>query len=533
MTDDRSAATGGWFPEDLGALSREVAGVTKFPRDSLEVAAVLESMSWTDSLALERFGFEDVFELAQAVFRMIPSITAETIVRPRKIPVLLGLLIAIKQFLRGTMFAMPMTISIAAMLTIRYSLWSYQYFSVENATAIAAGTAMSFVATGGFTQAIARRGLMYISQDEYGLARRLSFRIVTIGVITTLVVGVGVFFINWAFAVFPWSMAWFTFVYYLFLSAIWLSITILYMLRREVLFTLVMTAGIGIVILLHEKLRLTIITSQILALSITAVASLGLAAHLFLSAERRKEHAHEVAPLPRASLVVYTSVPYFVYGLMYFAFLYLDRMISWSTNDVYMPYVIWFRGQYELGLDWAILSLIIPMGAVEMILEQFVDSLLQSQKTISSADSKEYGRMYVRMYTRQLALYSALSAASGYFMRQFIISLEKMKLFDVYVSTNPVSWTVFNWSLVAYVFLAAGLLNALVLFCLSRPEMAVTAISEALIVDFAVGFVASRVIGYQWAVAGLLAGAVVFAVAGSRGVFKVLRSLDYYYYASL
>ncbi len=59
------------------------------------------------------------------------------------------------------------------------------------------------------------------------------------------------------------------------------------------------------------------------------------------------------------------------------------------------------------------------------------------------------------------------------------------------------------------------------------------AVSLAIAIDFAVGFVASRLLGYQWAVAGLVAGAAVFAAVGSQQVLKVLRRLDYYYYASL
>ena len=73
-----------------------------------------------------------------------------------------------------------MAISIAAMLTLKFSLWSYQYLSLEQATSIAIGTILSFVLVGGFTQAIASSGFSLI-QGYYKLARKNTFIFIGIG----------------------------------------------------------------------------------------------------------------------------------------------------------------------------------------------------------------------------------------------------------------------------------------------------------------------------------------------------------------
>ena len=37
-----------------------------------------------------------------------------------------------------------------------------------------------------------------------------------------------------------------------------------------------------------------------------------------------------------------------------------------------MPYVIWFRGQYELGLDFVFLTIIIPMVVCEVVVNRLM-----------------------------------------------------------------------------------------------------------------------------------------------------------------
>ncbi|MBW9234278.1 hypothetical protein JQK62_18805, partial [Leptospira santarosai] len=71
-----------------------------------------------------------------------------------------------------------------------------------------------------------------------------------------------------------------------------------------------------------------------------------------------------------------------LYGFLYFSFLFVDRVNAWSKNEEFMPYVIWFRGQYELGLDFALLTIIIPMGVCEVVVNRLMFDLETSQKII-------------------------------------------------------------------------------------------------------------------------------------------------------
>ena len=47
--------------------------------------------------------------------------------------------------------------------------------------------------------------------------------------------------------------------------------------------------------------------------------------------------------------------PYFAYGLVYFSFLFADRIMAWTGRADYRQYFFWFQADYEVGLNWALL----------------------------------------------------------------------------------------------------------------------------------------------------------------------------------
>jgi hypothetical protein len=88
----------------------------------------------------------------------------------------------------------------------------------------------------------------------------------------------------------------------------------------------------------------------------------------------------KIARLPRPSIITYSVFPYFSYGLLYFAYLLLDRVIGWTTGDIPLPILIWFRTPYELGLDWALLSLLLTVAVLEYTINEFSALITQEQK---------------------------------------------------------------------------------------------------------------------------------------------------------
>ncbi len=93
------------------------------PEDHLEIAAILESTGWNDEKVIETFGVHDVFDLSQNLWEIMQSHAVSTSYvsedKPRSLTVFYQ---AIRNFIRGAVFALPMAISVFAMLGMGFSL---------------------------------------------------------------------------------------------------------------------------------------------------------------------------------------------------------------------------------------------------------------------------------------------------------------------------------------------------------------------------------------------------------------------------
>lgn len=515
-------------------LVADIQSKTLMPEDRYEIAALLESMGWNDDRANEQFGVQDVFELASEIWDYIRQKVVSTAFSKDE-PMRLGKLMfeLFKSFLRGLIFALPMAISVVSMLTLKFSLWSYENLSVELATCIAIGTILSFVVVGGYTQAIARRGFYYMTQGYYRMARKVTFRFIRFGYLSCLAVCGLILAFNTVFNIFPLHMFMYIVLYFFFLNSIWLSVTVMYILRRELIFTGLILVGIGLVYLMFELLRMDIILAQLISIAVVSVVGMILVITIFRKAERKEEKG--IAPkMPRLSIMVYSVMPYFTYGFLYFSFLFVDRILAWSVNEVYMPYFIWFRGEYELGLDFALLALMIPLGVCEVIVNKLMMDVESSYKRYWGFEADKMNRHFERVYYRMMAvifLASLASAVSIYFFIRYMDGYYFQFSGKHLIATDKTQF-VFVVGLAAYVILAIGLMNAVIMFSLSQPAFVNQAILPALAVNVIIGFLLTRWVDYSFAVFGLLAGAAVFVVLSFRSMRSIFRKLDYYLFAA-
>lgn len=519
--------------ETFQKLVTDVLQRTINPEDRFEVAAVLESMGWNDRMANERFGSGDIFNLAEDIWNALQKrLLVTPLSKMEKLTPWQYFTRIVRSFLRGMIFALPMAVSVVAMLTLRFSLWSYQYLSLEQATAISIGTILSFIIVGGFTQAVARRGFLYIGQGHYHMARKTVYFFVRIGYFVCFVAGLGFLMFNTIFPVYPWSMTLLIVLFLYVLSGIWLSVTIMYILQKELTFTGLITAGIGLVFVLFVLLKINIVVSQLISISIVAILSIFIVRYYFYKAEKEMEKG--IAPvMPRRSMTLYTTLPYFSYGFLYFAFLNIDRIIAWSTNNSYMPYLIWFRGEYELGLDFALLILIFPMGLVEVVVNEIMANLVADQKNYPAVDITRMNKAYTVFYRKRIIIVALFSALNGIILFLLVRLLSSSSKLEIDVFGNRITLFVFVIAVIAYGSMVIGLMNSLILFSLSQPIMVVRSIMIALAINILVGFTLSRWIDYSWSVLGLLAGSLLFLIISTRWVLKVLNKLDYYLYNAM
>lgn len=516
----------------LDSLISEMAATASRPKDYWEVAARLEVSGIRDRDA-GHYGHADVFSLAATIFSSLKTVPlgqgngVPAVHRPL-------LLRFVRDYLKGLLFAMPMAAQVFAMILFGYALWAWVDFSNKTGTAIALGTIMSFLVTGGFAQAIGRRGLFYANQHEPTLMRRVSYRFLRAGFLTMAVTGVVLILANFVLELLPGEMAYLAALYYFLLSSLWLCFAVLYMLQRQLLFTSITVIAILVV---HAVMLLSdwgMVMAHSLGL-LVAIALSALTGWWILRRMCRDEPPHVTIALPRNSILVYATGPYFTYGVAYFGFFFIDRLLAWTADAGrgLLPYFIWFDARYELGMDWALFSFILSVGVLEFTMREFSERINATEKAYSAGNMPAFDRKFARFYYSHLALFLAAAVVSILVSYWGMIALRDTGLFPfIGVFFNPVTEEVFWWAAAGYAFLVWALFNSVFLFALSRPQLVLRSLLIGFAANLVIGFVLSRAISYELAVLGMTLGALVFLLVSTFHVSRVFRRLDYYYYSA-
>ncbi|HDN78874.1 MAG: hypothetical protein DRI61_16595 [Chloroflexi bacterium] len=517
----------------IASLADEVIDKIGKPLDKWAVAAALESIGMRDADAIRDFDKLDLFALAEDVFAHCMAREWE----PRIVEKLEELTWRerLKRFLRfyvhGLLFALPMAGQIFAVLLLGYSLWASLRFTEREGTVVAFGTILSFFVTGGFVQAIGRRGYFYLEQGNYILAREICLRLIKVGTLMVIVAGLLTFSLSLVTPFFSHSMLPVALVYYFLLSELWLCLAVLYVLKERVAILVLTVTGAVIVYLLSKFTPLVIFFAHWIGLAVTDILVFAWGYRMLDQKVKSAGKRPGIAHLPRPSILIYSTAPYFIYGILYFAFLFADRLVAWSVGPKPPFYLIWFKTPYEWGLDWALISLILSTAVLEYTINEFAKLIIPVQKLFDAFHIAEHNRFFRLFHRRQVNLLlvtAVISAVIAYLMALFLPRFFGMRN----ILEEPVIWFVFFGGVIGYNLLAWGLMNGVFLFSLSRPGFVLKAISAAIVLGVATGFLLSRVRSYEWSVVGLVVGSLVFGVLTTWYAFRLLDRLDYYYYSA-
>jgi len=510
---------------------------TTSPVDRWAVAAILESRGLRDVDAVERFGKRDIFDLAEEIYircrRRLAANPPATEEEPastwhRRLARFLHF------YLRGTLFAMPMAVQIVAVLLLGYALWASLRFNEFQATAVAIGTILSFVVTGGFVQSIGRLGLFYTEQGSYILAKQVCYHLIRRGLITVLAVGLTWYVTNLLSPYYPQSILLISLTYYFLLGALWLTLAVLYTLQQRLAVLLTTTTGLGVILWVMHFTGWSVYVAHWLGLLTVNLLAFLWGYRVLSQRAWRVSGELRLARLPRLSVLAYATAPYFAYGVLYFGYLFLDRLIGWSAGREPLPLLIWFRTPYELGVDWALLSLILTIALLEYTVHEFASIIIPMQRRFSAFQIAEHNRFFARFYLRQLLLLAGIAVVSAIvtyrgvlWFRQFD---EIRQVRDFFAS--PITFKVFYWAVAGYGLLAWGLMNSVFFFSFSRPAFVLRALGVAAAVNALVGFALSRTLSYWHSVVGLTVGSLVFALLTTWYAVRLFRNMDYYYYSA-
>lgn len=476
--------------------------------DAWEATALIEAFGYTDVRIRREFGFDDTAALGAHVFAALAG-------RPAAPPAV-----------QTEAAAHPLRDAVdAAGATLVYALPWLVTFLVERVhpdalrVPAAAGPPLSLalmlslIASGGFVQAIARRVEFYLTLKQSGLAALVCGYLLRLGAMASVgaaLVGVA---IGWYFSLFPWSSLTLWADEFLILCALWMSCGVL-------------TAGTA-----RWRVPVSFAVGGVAFVSVRAAGGDALAAQLIGAGALLAAAALQIplvfaqpplvdrpasVPLPRMTVLLYRSLPFFWYGTLYFCFLFADRFTASASVRALTGAPFGMRPQYKLGMDLALLTFLFASAAVEFGNVRFTRHAIGAMRAASSADESAFVRSLRHAHLRILSLVIALFVPTA----GLIAALGRRLLPD----QAPTVWTTLAIGDVGYVLLAIGLSNALVLFSLNRPWSAVKAMCAGLVVNLAVGSVLSHLVTPYFAAAGLIAGGFVLALQSSVVVRDAMRA---------
>lgn len=519
-------------------LAAQVIENVNNPLDRWAVCATLESMGMRDIDAQKEYGAKDLFELGDEIYLICKmnfllklnatndSVNIEKIENQ--------FFCFVKYYSRGLSFMIPILGQIALLFLLRYSLWAYIEFTEAQATIVAIGTILSFLVTGGFVQAAGREVLYYLNGKDYKLAKDSYLRLFKYNTLVVSAVGTFLFIANMVFPFFRQQMLIFSLCYFLLLGELWYSLSLLYLIKHYVVVLLITVLGIIPVHLIMQNTTWGIFYAHFAGLLFANLLA-WFYNFIWLRRKIKKQENINQASIAKRPIMAYIVSLYFTYGFLYFCFLFIDRIVSWSAygNEV-QPYIIWFKTPYELGMDWALISLFLTIALLEFTIERFSRLLIPVQQNLSGLLFDKFIKKFKNFYRNQILLllvFGVVSIVITYlgvtYLKRYSHVPEVRDFFS-----NPITYFTFFVASIGYLLMAIGLFNGLFFLTLNRLKFAILPILAAVITNIFFGILLSRWFDYEYGVFGLLIGAAVFVFYSSKKAKKFFNKLDYYYYSA-
>ncbi len=478
--------------------------------DVYDLAVRLELEGITDSVAASDYGYSSTVQMANGHLKALLQ-KDRPLHKPLAKP-------GWVQFLNGIAFAIPVLICTVTTLMYHFSLWGGDLTS-EMAAAVAIGTICSFVATGGIIQASARRTLYQIHMGNWDAAIFTCFNWTVVGVKVLAASLAAGWILNQYFAWLPYPIDWVAMSFHMILGLLWLACGILYVLELSWAVGGTVLAGIATVALLHKGFALPLLYSQLIGIAITALLSFALAA--FVLARKRK---HKVSVEFISLRIAHDMTPYFLYGCVYYLFLFADRFLAWTSDTAASMLPLHFRGDYETALDIAMIAFIVQAGWVHMSILAFYRRLNTSEANFTVSQSTGFNTDLKRFYFKRAGMFLPCAAAIGFMVYTGAVQFGLLPTAQMQ--------KVAGVAVAAYPLLVLGLWNSSLFFALSRPVSPLISVVAGLAANVIIGYLFSRVGTYNDAVYGFAAGSAVFAILTTILYLRLSRSVDYSHFAS-
>jgi hypothetical protein len=481
--------------------------------DRWEITALIEAAGYSDGRIREELGVKDARALASILYdRLAAEPRRPQPVRPRataRARAIAALASFCGDFAGSAIYALPW-LAVFWMQHVRP-----ETFATPAALSgpLVLALMASLVGTGGFVQAIARKGVFYCSMGQRPVAYYVTRRLFECGALVTVIAASLVAIAGWHYQFLRPAVLAVAVTYYLTLSLLWMVCALITLEGRRWRVPAVIAAGGVVFAAVHHG------GGSTLAAHLAAPYGALVAGGLVAAADRRG--TSQPAALPNTQVLLHSLAPYFWYGTLYFSLLFADRLVA-GTMRVLRGETFGLEPPYVQAVDVALVSFLVMAALVEHMNTVFMRGLRREMKLRAPDDPRLIRRLRLKHLALLLVVVLCFPALDA-FCRSLSVTLRPLAVDS--------GGRVLLLASMGYLFLSAGLLNTLILLSLNRPFAVVSTFVVGLGVNLGCGALLAIFIHPTYAAGGLAAGAAFVAVRTTVKVADALSSPAHAYCA--
>jgi hypothetical protein len=497
---------------------------TNYPNvcDPWEIVAIVEALGYTDKTIETEFGCPNALVLGQFIYaqrEQFPFVeTAPRLVK-KQLKFSDEVNIFITQFSHSFIYTIPFII----LLVLNYLPIDAKldFLPPEFNSLFGFVTMASLITSSGFVQMISRRGLFYMGLKDPIQANRICTPILLMGVFTTILLSsIGIIFSFYqGIATDKYILV--AGIYYIILSTIWMLFAIVGLQYRFAAPTIL----IGITVcffILRVFVKLSALEAQVTTIAIAFVSLSVLALSNRIKYRSIQPKFGKLVRLPNLSVLIYLLIPYFLYGIVYFGFIFADRLVANIATAGPYSLVPGTNLNYQDSMDLALLNLLLIVPLVEYCSYRLIIYWYDRAKYMTLAESDSLAWHLQKKYwllLGRILLYFGLLMS----MTLVLLSiLHRSKIDNILTIV----------ACLGYLLFAIGLFNTVILLSLNRLNDVLGILATAMSIDFITGYLLGSLFGVYLAVIGLIFGAALFAISSSKKILTAIDRAEYCYFYS-
>lgn len=497
---------------------------TNYPNvcDPWEIVAIVEALGYTDKAIESEFGCRDALVLGQFIYAQrdqFPFIETANQPIKKNLELIDEVSIFISQFSHSFVYTIPFII----LLILNYLPIETKIDLLPPGLNSLFGfvTMASLVTSSGFVQMISRRGLFYMGLKDPVQANRICLPILLMGLFTTILLGsIGIIF-GFYQGVAADGYIIIAGIYYVVLSTIWMLFAIVG-LQYQFAAPAILIGVTCCFFIFRVVIKLSALESQVLMILIAFMLLIALSSSNWIKHRTIRPKFGALVALPHLSVLVYLLVPYFLYGIAYFGFIFADRLVANTAAGGHYRLGSENSLGYQNSMDLALLNLLLIVPLVEYCSYKLITYWYDRAKSMTLAEVDGLSWMIQRKY------WSSIKHIFLYF--GLLVSFTILLLSILQRSPSDSILTIF--ACIGYLFFAIGLFNTVILLSLDRLQDILGTLAIAMLIDFITGYLISNLFGVYFAVIGLIIGAVFFATNSTKKALTAINRAEYCYFYS-